>query len=41
MLPLFADPAKLAAMSAATANLVPADAGGTLARLVLEAAKAR
>lgn len=41
VLPLFADPAKLAAMSAATANLVPADAGGTLARLVLEAAKAR
>lgn len=39
VLPLFADPARLAAMSAATADLVPPDAAGTLARLVLDAAK--
>jgi UDP-N-acetylglucosamine--N-acetylmuramyl-(pentapeptide) pyrophosphoryl-undecaprenol N-acetylglucosamine transferase len=34
-LPLLADPARLAAMSAATRNLVPADAAGELARRVL------
>lgn len=38
VLPLFEQPARLAAMSAATADAVPPDAAGALARLVLDAA---
>ncbi len=39
VLPLFADPARLEAMSAATADSVPDDAAGALARLVLATAE--